>query len=381
MTLILGHEKPPIDEALEHYGIRGMHWGIRKKEETSGEKSVNEEIQAKRDRKAQKHLDIAADLQKQIDEAKAKKIGASQYKKNVLNIRIQNLSEERKGQLRDAEAKRQGKLSRGERNALIIGGVLAAYGAYKFVDSGQLHELSIKGKQFLNGANSPIWKKNELLSKANMSIDEIKRSVMKPINPGYGLPGTKMNCRRCTFAYEMRRRGYDVAATHSISGTGQSAGGLFRSVTPGAHTPTSLVGTAFAAASDGPFKQFFSSSGGGLGRTKINFDELKGSYLKDLKGYNGDFSRSGAIFRALGTQPNGARGELGVSWRAGGAHSLAWEIINGKPVVFDNQSGRIYSDSFQFGHAVGDMVLRAGFTRLDNLELNEAFLRRWLRNA
>jgi hypothetical protein len=32
MTYILGHEKPPIDEALEHYGVRGMRWGVRKSE-------------------------------------------------------------------------------------------------------------------------------------------------------------------------------------------------------------------------------------------------------------------------------------------------------------------------------------------------------------
>ena len=34
--------------------------------------------------------------------------------------------------------------------------------------------------------------------------------------------GTKLNCRRCTFAYELSRRGYDVKATRTMKGTGQT---------------------------------------------------------------------------------------------------------------------------------------------------------------
>lgn len=38
--MIVGHKKPPLDEALlRHYGVKGMHWGIRKKEETSNRSS------------------------------------------------------------------------------------------------------------------------------------------------------------------------------------------------------------------------------------------------------------------------------------------------------------------------------------------------------
>lgn len=29
-------EKSSIDEALEHYGVRGMHWGVRKSKATTG---------------------------------------------------------------------------------------------------------------------------------------------------------------------------------------------------------------------------------------------------------------------------------------------------------------------------------------------------------
>lgn len=38
--MIVGHKKPPLDEALlRHYGVKGMHWGVRKKEELVGRSS------------------------------------------------------------------------------------------------------------------------------------------------------------------------------------------------------------------------------------------------------------------------------------------------------------------------------------------------------
>lgn len=46
-------------------------------------------------------------------------------------------------------------------------------------------------------------------------------------HPEYGNSlGSFMNCRRCTFAYELSRRGYDVQATKTLIGTGQDANGM-----------------------------------------------------------------------------------------------------------------------------------------------------------
>lgn len=58
---------------------------------------------------------------------------------------------------------------------------------------------------------------------------------------------------------------------------------------------------------------------------------------------------------------------------------MAYEIFDGKPVIFDAQTGKAFdsvkamSDSMDIGGA--------GFTRLDNLDLNTDYLRRWVRNA
>lgn len=44
-------EKPPLDEALlEHYGVKGMHWGVRKKRDSSPAPSIqNKGVQISRD--------------------------------------------------------------------------------------------------------------------------------------------------------------------------------------------------------------------------------------------------------------------------------------------------------------------------------------------
>src|SRR4029077_17292919 len=69
------------------------------------------------------------------------------------------------------------------------------------------------------------------------------KEVVAPINPGYGDLGTKMNCRRATFAYEMRRRGYDVKATKSVKGTGQMPLSLLKATDPESHIKTGRYAT------------------------------------------------------------------------------------------------------------------------------------------
>jgi hypothetical protein len=88
----------------------------------------------------------------------------------------------------------------------------------------------------------------------------------------------------------------------------------------------------------------------------------------------------GGIFKALASQPDGARGELGVAWKMGSGHSMAWEVVKGKPVIFDAQSGKMFKSDSDFSE-IGASVKEAGFTRLDNIELNDDYLMRWLKNA
>jgi hypothetical protein len=87
-----------------------------------------------------------------------------------------------------------------------------------------------------------------------------------------------------------------------------------------------------------------------------------------------------AILSALRKEPNGSRGEVSVVWGGMGGHSLAYEVIKGKPVIFDTQSGKIYkkaSDLKEFSPHIS----AAALTRLDDVDLDLDFLQRWVKSA
>lgn len=227
--------------------------------------------------------------------------------------------------------------------AILFGGLIA--------ESRKRRRMSNDSGEDFQRKNANIaWKTDPSLSK-KMSIDDLYDNVVTQVNPNYGKPGTKMNCRRCTFSYEMRRRGFDVRATPSHFATGQDLQGL------------STATRSFNKT--GPAQSVW-------GQHQISSPlAIANSTAKQ---------RSDSIYSALSREPNGARGELAVSWSFGGGHSMAWEIVNNKPVVIDAQSSKVYRDADSFSH-FATVVRDAGYTRTDNLKLDDQFLKRWMTNA
>ena len=389
-----------IDEHdyLEHFGVKGMRWGVRKKD-----KPVSAEKQAKREQKAEKFVAKAKLLDTKVSALNVEVANAGYFTRRSVTKRRDEAVNERARALADAEAKRQGKLSSNQRKVVIGASVaaatLAVYGAYQFHTSGEMNRSIMRGKAFMEGKSgqSP-WKLNPNLAKP-MNADEIMQSVVKPVNPGYGRPGTKMNCRRATMAYEMRRRGHDVAATRTVSAHGQNQAGMFNVLNkkPGEKfVPTGKVTTALRLRSEfkeptpgrkTEFAESLINNPAGFGKNLIvpsspGFAiDSKGGATRVAADAKGDMGIG--IFRALASEPNGSRGELGVQWGIGGRHSMAYEIVQGKPVVFDAQSGKKFAAPDDLISAFRDLngVTRAGYTRLDNVPMNDDFLRRWLRNA
>lgn len=370
------------DFELFHYGVKGMKWGVRK-DRTAAKADRAEAKSVKNEAKAQKYDKRAQEYQAAIDRISSKPAKNWLIQEGI-DKDIQELSKLRDRAINDASLKREGKMSSGEKKLAIGAAAVATYAGYRVVrggvEGGDFHRLALKGKAFREGKETYEFKKDHKLSRPDLDIDDIEKLVVSKVNPEYGKIGTKMNCRRTTFAYEMRRRGYDVAATKTTNAKGQDAAGLYNTLNPwdknvrrgvpgilARFTKESVTEKLSNGQASTPFKDFLESEGGGMGKNKIPAGV--------------GLDNGASIFSALSEQPNGARGELGVQWSMGGGHSVAWEVIKGKPVVIDNQDGSIYKTPEDFNKKLGKVVTSASYTRLDNIELDDDFLLKWLKDA
>lgn len=366
-----------VEDVLEHFGVLGMRWGHRKAEDTSsGSSRSAKPLSAHKQKRAAEADSDAAKAQKTIDAIKAKPKSRLFFVNNGRKDQIKQLEEHRDQRIKDAKDIRNGHMTDHEKHVLIgtavTAGVIGAYGAYRLTDSGQARAVLTKDEPFL---------KNELLSR-KMSPEDILRDVVDPVNSeNYGDLGTKVNCRRCTFAYEMRRRGYDVNATRTVTGSGQTAAGLIKATDPKSDLPTGTYSTLFGIYKDTIKDPAHNPENSPIYKAALNSSHPWGNNDIPFTG-TGNIKEHVArdVFSALAKEPEGSRGELGIGYHVGGGHSLAYEIIDGKPHVFDNQTGTLYNDR-TFAVAFGEHIKAAGYTRLDNIELNEPFLRRWVKNV
>jgi hypothetical protein len=378
-----------IYDFLEHHGVKGQKWGVVNKGRLSGLKTKLADIrQTQRNKSSQIHVNKANELQKQIDVLKSKqKTATTDFQRTVLNGRVNELSQKKTTEDKAAEARKQGHLTDKEKKVAIGVGVAAAvvavYGGHQFIQSGNANRAMIKGKMLVEGKSGLPWKVSPYLATKDFSSDQIMKNVVKDINPDFGELGTKVNCRRCTFAYEMRRRGFDVAATKTSTGRGQDVTGIVNAISPGKNNvPAGASGILTRMYSEAirktvnsdaetPFTDLLTTRGATAGLGEHVVERVTG------RGVSND------IYAALAQHPEGARGELGLTWQGGGGHSVAWEIIGGKPVIFDTQSGKKYESSLALDAAFGGNtgIAEAGYTRLDDKPLNDDFLMRWLKDA
>lgn len=348
------------EDFLAHYGVKGMRWGVINKEKQ----------QKRRNARAKEYEDEASKYREAVAVLNAKK-SRTPLGKRLVNNRLKELNSNIEIADKAAKAKREGKLTDLQKKQLkvaaVVGGILLASAAYKGLQGGRGTELVNKGRAFLNGGEA--FKKNPLLAGEYLNPEEVFELVVKPINPGYGELGTKMNCRRATFAYEMRRRGVDVAATLTTNARGQDASGVFNAINPvdGDVAPGGvrrMVKESILSRTKGastPFTDF------------ISRDPLGATNPLRIKGGEG-------VFDDLSYLRPGARGELTLGWKSGGGHSIAWEKFGNKLVFFDTQTSEIYRTPQELNELVKN-ASRVGYTRLDNVDLNQGFLMRWLKDA
>jgi len=321
-------------EFLEHHGVKGQKWGKVKKEDTSSDSNASKDAKTQNDPNAPKEPSF------------------TQRHKNALI------------------------------GAGVVAGVLVVYGGVRMNETGELPRKIQQAKALATHSES-AWKMKPILAESRLNENQIHELVSKGINPEFGKPGTMMNCKRCTYAYELRRRGFDVKATKSMKATGQNIIGDFniKELKPGDNiVGPGRLGIASRATRESiekglkgkktPFTDFVS---------KVTPGSQLGEFVHIPKTGRG---MEETIFEDLKrTHPNGARGELTLLWHGGGGHSVSWEIINDKPVIFDNQSGKMFKNAADMKDGYVSMIEHAGNSRLDNIPLNTDFLQRWVTSA
>lgn len=382
------------ESELYHYGVIGMKWGVRKKRPSS------KPVSARKQRIINKYRAKAADATERADhfQKEYKKLPKKKgFAADLKRLQLKNNEQTNREIAADFEKRAKhfedgGTFTRGQKVAIVGATLIAAYAGYKFADSGQANRLIQKGMMLVNEQNLQEFLKTDFsLSKTDLSPEDIFNSIVPKINPGYKKPGGNKNCMRCTFAYELNRRGYDVTATKSFAATGQNAQGRFNVLNPDKEKRgTSQWALMKNGIEDYQYKSDrglpdgyktisdIISTAKGLGETEILLSE----FPEFGNGAKGNVKK---IFKALSNQPSGARGELGVEWSlsgmSGGAHSMAWEIFNGKPVIFDTQTGKKFESEEDWVKAGYNDVLTAAMTRLDDKDLDLDYLLRWFKNA
>lgn len=223
----------------------------------------------------------------------------------------------------EAAADKRRKIER----AIVIGAAvtataLASYGAYQYVKTASAAS-ALSPNRALEG---------QLKRKAFEAADFDARvdSDLKKINHGlFGnlfLRGRECNCTSCTVAYEMRRRGYDVIADTTKDGRTLDQ-----------------------------FESFFKDGHSTLLKMNPMHNPISNESIND-------------VVKTLAKQGNGARGIINGGYSLGGAHSLAYEVHNGKVLFLEPQLGRRYDSAKD---AIGNMYLVTAM-RTDNLEVADA---------
>lgn len=312
------------DEYLQHYGILGMKWGVRRFQNKDGTLTAR---------------------------------GKRRYDSDPSNDdEPSKTSEKKRFQLTE---KQKTWIKRG---ALAAGVLLAAYGLYKLNQVNVTKQAKIDkmiDEAEYKISNKRDWKRLDFdealgLVKKEKGHTWSPEDDLRAINEGmyHWKKGAQNNCTFCTTAYELRRRGYDVKANFTEHG---------RTVSH--------------------IKDFFKNA-------VVETDDSVVWALDSMKfppGFSTEARRSAKrtryidmVSEKLAEYGDGARGNLIGCYSMGGGHSIIWEVKNGKTIFRDAQTGSTYKNAKE---ALQFFVPgKTEFFRTDNLEINRDTIREAVSN-
>ena len=163
---------------------------------------------------------------------------------------------------------------------------------------------------------------------------------MAAVNPMYNTNNIvhyNENCGACTIAYDLRRRGYDVAAVDED--TYHKSGGTLNDLLD-CYDNAKLIDQSDIAR-----------------KYNISEESLTGHPTKELVS---------CMEKEMLSEGEGARGNFLTVWSLGGGHSISWEVENGEIVYRDCQS----NEKIELDRWLG-MSDKFYYFRTDNLTPNE----------
>jgi len=354
---------PIYGESLYHYGIQGQKWGVKRYQNAdrtwtdAGKERYGRKGTLAKARSEKKSIKGKKSAKSEGHESKIAKNGNpfETYQKRQIKKKF-DISDEtlNKTKVKDLDlTKYRPKHEINDKSEavkfianLAMDTLVPGYQVYLPMDiyrGGKALASHVKSKKYDKERESnPVDKKTGFhLKTQNLS----EKEDLKRVNPDFNdfNSNSKSNCVLCTMTCEMRRRGYDVTAN-------KAGMGYF----------------------DREIKKMFKNY-------KVeHIDTMKSRESWADKDYDpgaNPYSGGGKIYaqrvieKIEKSQPEGSRGNLSVNWGGkygGGGHSMFYEIKNGKMVVYDGQSGKIYSNP----EKILKNCTSVDIGRLDNLKFD-----------
>lgn len=203
---------------------------------------------------------------------------------------------------------------------LMGAGVGAGIG---FVTHAAKNIKAMRANSELTRVVNEIYNNKNVDKKTGLKLKNVEMSPdadMAKVNPGYNnwSDGTKSNCLICTATYALRRKGFDVTANGANDG----------------YDTTAML-QAFPKAT--------------MRRVQLPKTNKNNELASVLN------------------MPEGAFGNMSISWKNGGGHSMVVSVEGGRIVIRDTQSNKVYRGAAVnkiLAHSTGD----AKVIRLDNAD-------------
>ncbi len=303
---------------LMHHGIKGQKWGVRNAEwypidAWKASKGRGESIIGSSDKSKSSELKVKKSKSKDVDHSKSDKSELALY---LTSLGL---------------------------DAMMLATMNPAGAGYLAVDllrGAQAVAASVKTKKVEKiRAKSRVDKKTGFHVKDS---DMTEKEDMYMVNPSFANfdRNTKNNCMLCTTAYDMRRRGYEVSAKKASVGYQK----------------------------DDPIKWY----NGAKVVDSVTYDAKKDSFSTAFKNVaKSTFSLNRGVTEKVTNdllkQGEGARGNLIMVWDyTGSGHSVVYEVQNGKVVLRDCQSNKVYNNPA----SLLNKSIGASYIRLDNVTPN-----------